>query len=141
MCWWQVSDDGDSPMVTDLMHWKNHQHSDSVTNILNQSPSLNQQPNFVTKITVKILRRKLHHGFQKFRTLKGSNNYKIIFFQHVKLISLKHFLGQNLDHVYFFPSSISRKSEGNDIKLYQWWRSIVLLSGFSIPPSSYLESA
>ena len=34
MCWWQVWDDGDRfrMLVTDLIHWKNHQHND-VTNI------------------------------------------------------------------------------------------------------------
>ena len=48
MCWWQVWDDGDRfrMLVTDLIHWENHQHNeksrqhnDSGTNIWNQSPS------------------------------------------------------------------------------------------------------
>ena len=48
MCWWQVWDVGDRfrMLVTDLIHWENHQHNaksrqhnDSATNIWNQSPS------------------------------------------------------------------------------------------------------
>ena len=46
-------------LVADLIQSKNHehnekshQHNDSVTNILNRSPSLNHQHNVVTNITV-----------------------------------------------------------------------------------------
>ena len=48
MCWWQVWDVGDGfrMLVTELIHWENHQHNeksrqhnDSATNIWNQSPS------------------------------------------------------------------------------------------------------
>ena len=52
-CWRQ------NVLVTDLIHWKNHQHNeknhqhnDSVTNISNRSPLSSHQHNDVTNITV-----------------------------------------------------------------------------------------
>ena len=60
-CWWPVQDVGDRfrMLVTDLIHWENHQHhekslqhNDSATNISNQSPSESHQHNDVTNITV-----------------------------------------------------------------------------------------
>ena len=48
MCWWQIRDDGDRfrMLVTDSIHWENHQHNekgrqhnDSAANIWNQSSS------------------------------------------------------------------------------------------------------
>ena len=43
-CWWRMLetkcvDDKFKMLVTDLIHWKNCQNNDSVTNILNRSPS------------------------------------------------------------------------------------------------------
>ena len=56
-----VTDVGDRfrMLVTDLIHWKNHQHNeknhqhnDSVTNISTRSPSKSHQHNDVTNMTV-----------------------------------------------------------------------------------------
>ena len=44
-------------LVTELIHWKNRQHNDSVTNILHRSPSWNHQHNVVTNITTS----RCHH--------------------------------------------------------------------------------
>ena len=60
MCWWQVDvNDRFRMLVTDLIHWENHQHNeksrqhhDSATNIWNHSPSKIQQHNGVANITV-----------------------------------------------------------------------------------------
>ena len=41
MCWWQVWDVGDRfrMLVTDLIHWENHQHNEKVLNIMILSPT------------------------------------------------------------------------------------------------------
>ena len=40
-CWWPIQDVGDRfrMLVTDLMHWENHQHNEKVTNIIVLPPT------------------------------------------------------------------------------------------------------
>ena len=95
-------------LMTDLMHSKNHQHNeksrqhnDSVTNILNRSPSEIHQHNVVTNITVTNLRLRTD------ATIKINNLTDEIFCNIIHSYVIISKAWKNIRHFDFFVDDFS----------------------------------